>query len=103
MAHHSTWRWVMLLLAIIVAGVLRYTKFGRHCLRSAPTSRPARLCGVKIDWTKIRIYSIAGLIVGVASVMQFSAAFQGDATTRGGAGTGRDRGGGDRRRESVGR
>jgi len=76
MAHHSTGVWVMLLLAIIVAGVLRYTKFGRHVFAIGSNEQTARLCGVKIDWTKIRIYSIAGLIVGVASVMQFSRRFR---------------------------
>lgn len=76
--------WVMLVLALIVAGILRYTKFGRHVFAIGSNEQTARLCGVKIDWTKIKVYTLAGLLVGIAAVMQFSRPFLGDATTAAG-------------------
>jgi ribose transport system permease protein len=72
--------WVLLALALLVAGVLRYTKFGRHVFAIGSNEQTARLCGVSIWRTKLLIYTIAAGLVGVAALMQFSQMYQGDAT-----------------------
>ena len=41
--------WMVAALALIVAGVLRYTRFGRHVFAIGSNERTARLCGVAID------------------------------------------------------
>src|SRR5204862_4935631 len=36
--------WILIVMALLVAGVLRYTRFGRHLLAIGSNERTARLC-----------------------------------------------------------
>ena len=64
--------WVAALLAVIVAAVLRYTVFGRHVFALGSNESTARLCGVNIPLTKVAVYTLAGLFVGVAAMYHFA-------------------------------
>jgi ribose/xylose/arabinose/galactoside ABC-type transport system permease subunit len=77
--------WVMILLALLVAGALRYTRFGRHLFAIGSNEQTARLCGVPITRTKVLVYLAAGALFGVASVLDFSYTEAGDPTGRLGA------------------
>jgi len=70
--------WVMIGLALLMAAVLRYTRFGRHVLAVGSNEHTARLCGVPIPRTKVLIYSVAGALFGVAALLQFSYTGAGD-------------------------
>jgi ribose/xylose/arabinose/galactoside ABC-type transport system permease subunit len=72
--------WVVLALALLVAGVLRYTKFGRHLFAIGSNERTARLCGVPIARRKVAVYAMAAALAGVAGVLQFSRLSVGDPT-----------------------
>ncbi len=72
--------WVMVVLAIIMALVLRLTVFGRHVFAIGSNEAAARLCGVRTKRTKIFIYTLAGLCCGLSGVMQFSRLTVGDPT-----------------------
>src|SRR5688572_9993104 len=72
--------WLVLLLALLVGGLLRYTRFGRHVFAIGSNERTARLCGVAVPRTKILIYTIGALLAGVAGVLQFSRLSVGDPT-----------------------
>lgn len=63
--------WSVVALAIIVSLVLRYTVLGRHCFAIGSSEATARLCGVRVERTKIILYSLAGLLIGWAGVLQF--------------------------------
>ena len=76
--------WLMLLLAILMAAVLRYTRFGRHTFAVGSNEQTARLCGVAVGRTKLLVYTLAGLLAGVAGVLQFSFLTVGDPTTAAG-------------------
>jgi ribose/xylose/arabinose/galactoside ABC-type transport system permease subunit len=76
--------WIMLVLALLVAGVMRYTKFGRHVVAIGSNEQTARLCGVNVERVKTLVYVIAGALAGVAGVLQFSYISQGDPTTANG-------------------
>ena len=45
--------WITLILAVVVAATLRYTRFGRHLFALGSNERTARLCGVRISRTRI--------------------------------------------------
>ena len=72
--------WLLLLLALLVAGLLRYTRFGRHLLAIGSNERTARLCGVAVERCKIAVYTIAAGLAGLAGVMQFAKLSVGDPT-----------------------
>lgn len=73
--------WLMLGLAILVAGMLRYTRFGRHVFAIGSNEQTARLCGVAVDRTKILVYALGGLFTGLSGVLVFSNLTEGDPTT----------------------
>jgi ribose transport system permease protein len=72
--------WVFLLLAVLMAVVLRYTVFGKHIFAIGSNEATARLCGIRINRTKILIYCLAGVFCGLSGVMQFSRLTVGDPT-----------------------
>ena len=77
--------WSMLLLAVVVWAVLRYTALGRYIFAIGSNEATARLCGIHVERTKLYLYGIAGLCTGLAGVMQFCRLTVGDPTTAMGA------------------
>jgi ribose/xylose/arabinose/galactoside ABC-type transport system permease subunit len=72
--------WAVIVLALVVAGTLRYTRFGRHVFAIGSNERMARLCGVAISRTKILVYTMSAALVGMAGLLQFSKLSVGDPT-----------------------
>ena len=72
--------WLTVLLAVLVALVLRYTVFGRRVFAIGSNEAAARACGIAVDRLKIWIYALAGLLFGLSGVMQMSRLRQGDPT-----------------------
>jgi ribose/xylose/arabinose/galactoside ABC-type transport system permease subunit len=77
--------WIVVVLAIVVAVTLQYTRFGRHLFAVGSNERTARLCGVRVERTKIAVYTLAGAFAGLAGVMEFSRLSVGDPTVAIGA------------------
>lgn len=72
--------WMMAALALVVAGILRYTRFGRHLFAIGSNERTARLCGVRVERTKVAVYALSAALAGLAGVLQFSKLSVGDPT-----------------------
>jgi ribose transport system permease protein len=72
--------WLTLLLAVFVAAVLRNTVFGRRVFALGSNEAAARACGIATSRLKLWIYGSAGLLFGLAGVMQMSRLRQGDPT-----------------------
>ncbi len=64
--------WIVLILATLVAAILRYTVFGRHVFAIGSNEATARLCGVNVPTVKIAVYTLAGLFVGIGGMYQFA-------------------------------
>jgi ribose/xylose/arabinose/galactoside ABC-type transport system permease subunit len=64
--------WIMLLMAVILGVVLRYTVFGRYVFALGSNEQTARLCGINVPAMKIAVYTLAGLFVGLAGIYQFA-------------------------------
>ncbi|GAB4132775.1 MAG: hypothetical protein Kow001_25190 [Acidobacteriota bacterium] len=73
--------WLTLALALLTAGMLRYTRFGRHVYAVGSNELTARLCGVRVERTKVLVYTLAGAFAGIAGILQFSYLTLGDPTT----------------------
>ncbi len=56
----------MVLLVIVLAYVLRHTAWGRHVYAIGDDPEAAELSGVRVKWTLVSVYVIAGLICALA-------------------------------------
>jgi ribose transport system permease protein len=72
--------WVAILLALLVAAILRYTRFGRHLFAIGSNERTARLCGVRVNRCKLIVYTASAALTALAGVMEFSKLSVGDPT-----------------------
>jgi ribose/xylose/arabinose/galactoside ABC-type transport system permease subunit len=77
--------WIMLILALAVSGLLRYTRFGRHTFAIGSNEQTARLCGVAVERVKALVYTLSAAFAGLAGLMQFSRLTVGDPTVAIGA------------------
>jgi len=76
--------WIAVALALVAALMLRRTVFGRRVFALGSNEAAARACGIATDRMKIYIYLLAGLMFGLAGVMQMSRLRQGDPTVAAG-------------------
>jgi ribose transport system permease protein len=72
--------WIVILFAVALAVLLKYTVFGRHVFAVGSNEATARLCGIRTDRIKILVYTISGLFCGLSGVMEFSRLTVGDPT-----------------------
>jgi ribose/xylose/arabinose/galactoside ABC-type transport system permease subunit len=72
--------WTLVVIGLLTAGLLAYTKFGRHIFAVGSNERTARLCGVPVEFVKVSVYTLSALLAGVAGLMEFSTLTVGDPT-----------------------
>lgn len=72
--------WTTIALAVVVSFTLQYTRFGRHLFAIGSSERTARLCGVRINRTKIAVYTLGAALAALSGVLQFSKLSVGDPT-----------------------
>ncbi len=72
--------WITLLVAALFAGLLAYSRFGRHVIASGSNKQTARLCGIRVGRVTLIVYVLAGLLAGLAGLMELSTLTVGDPT-----------------------
>lgn len=72
--------WLMIGLALLIAGMLKYSRLGRHIFAVGSSQHTARLCGVAVERVKVAVYATAGAFSGLAGLMLMSYQEQGDPT-----------------------
>ena len=77
--------WLMIVSALVVALMLRYTRLGRHIIAVGSNEQTARLCGVRVERVKFIVYVLGAAFAGLAGIVEFSYISTGDPTTRSGA------------------
>lgn len=66
--------------AVLAALILEYSVFGRHVVAIGSSTPTARLCGVPVERVTLLVYALAGLLTGIAGVLEFSTLTVGDPT-----------------------
>lgn len=61
--------YIMAVVYIAMFFVLKYTMFGRHVYAIGGNEEAARLTGIKVERTLIHVYSLSGLMAGIAGVV----------------------------------
>lgn len=72
--------WMWLILAVVMALFLRYTRLGRHSFAIGSNEQTARLCGVAVERVKVLVFTLGGAFAGLGGLMQFSRLTKGDPT-----------------------
>ncbi len=72
--------WLMLVVTALGVALLEYTKIGRQIVAVGSNADTARLCGISIPKTTLLVYALAGVLVGLAGVLEFSTLTVGDPT-----------------------
>jgi ribose transport system permease protein len=72
--------WITVVLASVMALIMRETVFGRYVFAIGANETAARLSGIRVRLQKTIIYVVAGLFFGLAGLMQLSRLTQGDPT-----------------------
>ena len=72
--------WILIILAVAVAALLRYTRLGRHTFAIGSNEQTARLCGVAVERVKVLVFTLCGAFAGLGGLMQFSRLTVGDPT-----------------------
>jgi len=72
--------WMALAVAVLAAFLLNFTRFGRHVVACGSNTATARLCGIDVARVTILVYLIAGVLSGLAGVLEFSTLTVGDPT-----------------------
>lgn len=73
--------WILLCVAALAAAALRASVFGRHAVAIGSSEETARLCGVRVERTKLGVYVLGSSCAGIAAVLQLSYLSMGDPTT----------------------
>lgn len=72
--------WLLAALASLVAAALHLSIPGRYAFAIGSNEATARLCGVRVERMKISFYIFAGVMTGLAGMLQFGRLTQGDPT-----------------------
>jgi ribose transport system permease protein len=63
---------VLLIVAVIVIYVTTSTKFGKNVYAVGSNENAAKLAGVNVNWTRILVFIICGLLVGLAAFLKIA-------------------------------
>lgn len=60
---------IFVVLAILFHLILNHTKYGKHCYAIGSNEQASRMSGIKVNNHKVLVYTIAGMLAALASVV----------------------------------
>ena len=67
-----------LIVTLLAFVLLNHTRFGRHLMAVGGSESAARLSGINVNTTKVWVYTLSGLVAGIAGVLYCCEIHQGD-------------------------
>jgi ribose transport system permease protein len=64
--------WVALGFLLVAHVVFQYTRFGRYTRAVGSNDEATRRTGISVDWHIIKVYTLAGFLAGVASIVDLA-------------------------------
>jgi ribose transport system permease protein len=64
--------WVAIIFLVVAHVVFHHTRFGRHTAAIGSNAEGARRTGIAVDRHLIKVYTLAGLLAGVAAVLDLA-------------------------------
>ena len=64
--------WVALALLLVAQVVFTYTRFGRYTCAVGSNAEGARRAGIAVDLHIVKVYALAGLLAGVAAILDLA-------------------------------
>lgn len=61
--------WIYIIMGIIAHILLSRTKFGRHVFAIGGNEQAARICGINVEKTLVKVYAFAGLLTAVSAIL----------------------------------
>ncbi|MTH53498.1 ribose ABC transporter permease [Bacillus mangrovi] len=72
--------YIMVIVYAAMFFVLKYTMFGRHVYAIGGSEEAARLTGIKVENTLMKVYTLSGMLAGLAGVVLAGRLFSGQPT-----------------------
>lgn len=60
---------LMVLLYIVAAIIMRRTTWGMHSYAIGSSERAARVAGLRVQWHRMQVYTLAGILAGLAGIV----------------------------------
>jgi len=76
--------WLLIVLAVGIWVVLKYTQTGKHVVAVGSNVKTARLCGISVNRTIVIVNAVGGQFGGLAGLLLFSRLTVGDPTSAAG-------------------
>jgi ribose transport system permease protein len=70
--------WLLVVIAVLVTYLLRYTVYGRHLLSIGSNPRSARLVGIRVELVVLLSFVVAGALAAVAGELELARTGSGD-------------------------
>jgi ribose transport system permease protein len=64
--------WVAIVCLVVAHIAFVYTRFGRYTRAVGSNEEAARRAGISVDWHVMKVYTLAGLLAGVAAVVDLA-------------------------------
>jgi inositol transport system permease protein len=61
--------WIYIAMAILAHVLLSKTKFGRHVFAIGGNEQAARICGINVERTLVKVYAFAGFLTAVSAIL----------------------------------
>jgi inositol transport system permease protein len=61
--------WILAIVAVLAHVALNFTRFGRHTYALGGNEQAARVSGINLNKIKVAIFTLAGLMAGLAGIM----------------------------------